>query len=71
MASLNSSPCLNCPNVGCGAFHGKCEKYLLFTTSQQLIKKQKIKEQLLVNVARPYYKDYKYDNSTVRAYIEC
>ena len=24
------SPCRECPDVGCGAYHSKCEKYLAF-----------------------------------------
>ena len=26
MAGLNA-PCMTCPDKGCGAYHGQCEKY--------------------------------------------
>jgi len=29
MTKLNS-PCLECPNKGCGSYHSKCEKYIDF-----------------------------------------
>lgn len=29
MAGLNA-PCMTCPDKGCGAYHGQCEKYKKF-----------------------------------------
>ena len=45
MAGLNA-PCMTCPDKGCGAYHGQCEKYKKFREEVQkrkeLIKKSNI-----------------------------
>ena len=34
------APCINCPKIGCGPYHTKCEKYKQYRTNLEQSKKR-------------------------------
>ena len=51
---MNSSPCKNCENAGCGVYHGQCEKYQQYVENN----KARLKETYKENVFNASHKRY-------------
>lgn len=49
------NPCTNCPRIGCGAFHDKCEEYLEYVEERRRVSDDKCNS-----------KRYKWQNSYER-----
>lgn len=47
MAGLNA-PCMTCPDKGCGAYHGQCEKYKKFREEVEKQKEIKRKSNIFI-----------------------